>query len=78
MVINEEQRPPGDHTRRFNAPIGDEIGILMPNEPIHSRDIVLQHRDGQLQHVSELHRSYDALQYPLLFPHGTDGYNIYL
>ena len=50
----------------------------MPNEPIHNRDIVLHHMDGQLQHVSELHRSYDALKYPLLFPHGTDGYNIYL
>ena len=50
----------------------------MPNEPIHNRDIVLHRRDGQLQHVSELHRFYDALQYPLLFPLGTDGYNIYL
>ena len=78
VVINEERRPPGDHARRFNAPINDEIGILMPNELTHNRDIVLQYRNGQLQHVSELHRSYDALQYPLLFPHGTDGYNIYL
>jgi len=78
VVINEERRPPGDHARRFNVPISDEIGILMPNELTHNRDIVLQYRDGQLQHVSELHRSYDALQYPLLFPHGTDGYHINL
>ena len=69
VVINEEQRPLGDHARRFNVPISDEIGILMPNELIHNQDIVLKYRDGQLQHVSDLHRSYDALQYPLLYPH---------
>ena len=78
VVINEERRPPGDHARRLNAPISNEIGILMPNELTHNWGIVLQYRNGQLQHVSELHRSYDALQYPLPFPHGTDGYNIYL
>jgi len=33
-------------------------------------------RDGQLQRVFELHRSYDPLQYPLLFPYGNDGYFI--
>ena len=54
------------------------IGILMPNELTHNRAIVLQCRDRKLQHVSELHRSYDVLQYPLLFLHVTDGYHIYL
>ena len=78
VVINEEKRPPGEHVRRFNALIYDEIGILMPNQPANNHDIVLHHRDGQLQHVSELYRAYDALQYPLLFPHGSDGYHIYL
>ena len=78
VVINKERSPPGDRARQFNAPISDEIGILMPNELTHNRDVVLQYRPGQLQHVFDFHRSYDALQYPLLFPHGTDGYHIYL
>ena len=51
---------------------------LMPNEPQETRDIVLHQRDGALQRISELHPAYDALQYPILFPHGTDGYSIYL
>ena len=56
VVINEERRLPGDHARRFNVPISDEIGILMPNELTHNWDTVLQYRDGQLQHVTKLHR----------------------
>lgn len=33
-------------------------------------------RDNTLKRVSEIHRSYDALQYPLIFSHGEDGYSI--
>jgi len=52
--------------------------MLMPNENAHNRDIVLDYRDGSLQHISELHRGYDPLQYPLIFSHGTDGWHINL
>uniref|UniRef100_A0A6P4EN22 Uncharacterized protein LOC108043706 n=1 Tax=Drosophila rhopaloa TaxID=1041015 RepID=A0A6P4EN22_DRORH len=31
--------------------------------------------DGRLQRVYETHRSYDALQYPLMFCRGEDGYH---
>lgn len=40
------------------------------------RDIVLNARDGRLQRVSEIPKSYDPLQYPVLFPFGNDGYCI--
>lgn len=40
------------------------------------RDIVLHTRGNALKRISETHRSYDALQYPLLFPCGDDGYSI--
>ena len=43
-----------------------------------ARDIILQYRDGGLQHILELHRGYDPLQYPLLFPNGTDGWHVNL
>ena len=43
----------------------------MPNDATNNRDIVLHYRDGGLKRISELHRSYDPLQYPLLFPNGT-------
>ena len=38
------------------------------------RDIVLQKRTGILQRVADTHRSYDALQYPIIFWQGEDGY----
>ena len=56
----------------------DEIGVLMPNDATSNRDIVLHYRDGGLKHISELHRGYDPMQYPLLFPDGTDGWHVNL
>ncbi|KAL4090448.1 hypothetical protein QTP88_025283 [Uroleucon formosanum] len=41
-----------------------------------NRDIVFQSHDNKLQRTSEIHRSYDALQYPLMFCHGENGYSI--
>ena len=78
IVINETKRPSGEHSRRYNNPLGDEIGVLMPNDATNNRDIVLHYRDGGLKHISELHRSYDPMQYPLLFPDGTDGWHVNL
>ena len=46
--------------------------------PIIATYVVLHYRDGHLDKVSELHHAHDALQCPLLFPYGTDGYHIYL
>ena len=50
----------------------------MDNEPTEPRDIVLRLRDGTLKKISELHASYDALQYPIVLPYGRDGYSIHL
>ena len=73
IAINETKRPSGEHSRRYNRPLSDDIAVLMPNDATSNRDIILHFRDGGLQHISELHRGYDPLQYPLLFPNGTDG-----
>ena len=78
IVINETKRPSGEHSRRYNRPLSDEIGVLMPNDATNNRDIVLHYRDGGLKHISELHRCYDPMQYPLLFPDGTDGWHVNL
>ncbi|GJT29014.1 DNA helicase PIF1, ATP-dependent [Tanacetum coccineum] len=40
----------------------------------HKRDIILKREGGDLKQISELHPSYLALQYPLLFPYAQDGY----
>ncbi|XP_039969003.1 uncharacterized protein LOC120780825 [Bactrocera tryoni] len=76
IVIRADKMPMGQHARRFNAPTIDEVAIVIVCEQFESRDIVLHRRNEQLQRVSELHRSYDALQYPILFWRGDDGYHI--
>lgn len=76
IVIRADKTPLGEHARRFNAPTIAEVAIVIVGDQFQSRDIVLHRRNDQLQRVSELHRSYDALQYPLLHWQGDDGYHI--
>lgn len=40
------------------------------------RDIILERQSGRLKRISEFHPSYLALQYPLLFPYGEDGFRL--
>ncbi|UYV71164.1 hypothetical protein LAZ67_8001969 [Cordylochernes scorpioides] len=42
------------------------------------RDIVLYKRGSGVQRINEFHRSYDALQYPLVFWNGQDGYHFHI
>jgi len=62
-VINETKRPTGEHPRRYDGPLSNEIGVLMPNESVNNRDIVLHYRDGDggLHRILELRRGYDPL-----------------
>lgn len=78
IVINEAARPPGSHERTYNAPALKEVAILMPNNPVGQRDIVLHTRNDRLQRISELHKAYDCLQYPILLPFGNDCWNLML
>lgn len=76
IVIRADKRPYGEHERRFNAPTFNEVAVVIVGENLGSRDIIIRRRDGSnLQRISETHRSYDALQYPLIFPRGEDGYH---
>ena len=76
IIIRADKRPIGAHARQFNAPTINEVAVVIVGENVESRDIVLKRRDGgQLQRVYETHRSYDALQYPLMFCRGEDGYH---
>lgn len=78
LTIKADRRPAGEHPRRFNAPTTNEVAAILVGEEHGRRDIILQHRDNQPFFISETHRSYDCLQYPLLFPYGEDGYNFEL
>ena len=75
VVIRADKRAPGEHERRFNAPQINEVAIIMSEQEFNQRDIIIQRRSNSLQRISETHRSYDALQYPLIFWEGEDGYH---
>jgi hypothetical protein len=66
VVIGADKTPTGEHRHRFNAPTL-EIAIVMFGNDFRTHDIVLQKRNNTPKRVAETHRSYNALQYPLIF-----------
>ncbi|XP_022031084.1 uncharacterized protein LOC110932031 [Helianthus annuus] len=65
--------------RTYNLPTTSEVAALVVGDidkAIDHHDIVVETQSGMLQRISELHPSYLALQYPLLFPYGDDGYRV--
>ena len=73
--IEADRRPAGEHARRYNAPEANEMAAIIVDQEKQKRDIVIQRRNSILQRVSETHRSYDALQYPIIYWDGADGYH---
>uniref|UniRef100_A0A0D3E6N4 Helitron helicase-like domain-containing protein n=1 Tax=Brassica oleracea var. oleracea TaxID=109376 RepID=A0A0D3E6N4_BRAOL len=62
--------------RTYNTPTASEVAALIPGDfslDMDRRDIVLQQNSGKLLRINEIHASYLALQYPLLFTYGEDG-----
>ncbi|GIY33960.1 hypothetical protein CDAR_571401 [Caerostris darwini] len=76
IVISADKTPSGEHAGRFNAPTVEEVAIIMVGDPVDNRAIKITRRDSTVHVISDLHRSYDALQYPLIFWQGQDGYHI--
>ncbi|KAL4153788.1 hypothetical protein QTP88_001621 [Uroleucon formosanum] len=75
IEIGADKTPAGQHARRFNAPTIDEVAIVVVGENLESRNIVLHRQNDRLQRIKETRRSYDALQYPIIFWQGEDGYD---
>ena len=85
IAFHADHRPAGEHQGRFNLPSVSEVAILMPNDArannkrIVCSTYIQQVGDGGaaiLKYFDDTHRSYDPLQYPLIFPQGTDGWNL--
>ncbi|XP_022003411.1 uncharacterized protein LOC110900859 [Helianthus annuus] len=65
--------------RVHNLPTASEIAALIHGDfdgAFDKRDIVVRKKSGGLQRINELHPSYLALQYPLIFPYAEDGYRV--
>ncbi|XP_046868824.1 uncharacterized protein LOC124461341 [Drosophila willistoni] len=78
IFINPDRTPAGGHIRRFNAPVVDDVVGIMVGDHTATRQIVIRRRNNSLQSIPDTHRLYDALQYPLIFWKGQDGYCINL
>ncbi|GFW08930.1 ATP-dependent DNA helicase [Trichonephila clavipes] len=66
IVINLDKTPAGEHIRRFNAPVVDDVAGILVGDRTATREIVIR-RNNNLEFIADTHRSYDALQYPLMF-----------
>ena len=74
LILRGDRAPPEQHVERHNAPTSDsDMAVVIAN--LQTANKKRDTRDGNLSHVSEMHRSYDALQYPLLFWYGSNGYH---
>ncbi|XP_054745485.1 uncharacterized protein LOC129249840 [Anastrepha obliqua] len=71
-----------DIAQKFNNHnwLGKRAILAAQNKDVEDLNATIQNflpgQNEQLQRVSELHRSYDALQYPILHWKGDDGYHI--
>ena len=83
IEIHSTERPAdGHHQGRFHRPTAPEISLLLPNEiPQNAKRTIIcsmrqQSRQYNLREFQDYHRSYDPLQYPLLFPYSKDGWHM--
>ncbi|ONM56846.1 putative replication protein [Zea mays] len=67
------------HDAQYDLPANGELAAVIVGDCLPSQykyDVLVHARDGGLKHISCLHPSYMALQYPLLFPYGDHGYHL--
>ena len=67
------------HKGTTNAPTCNEVAVLLTNQKAGHRDIVLQRRSdnpNDLTLIDSGHAKYDSLQYPLILPFGSDGFDL--
>lgn len=68
-----------ENTSQYNPPSCSEIAGLIVGDlgcADRHRDIVVEHKTQGLKRISDLHPSFMAMQYPILFPYGEDGFRV--
>jgi hypothetical protein len=63
--------------RPHDMPSATEVAALIVNDSEvnrKGRDVIVQYKDMRPRRISENHPKFMAMQYPLLFPNGEDGY----
>lgn len=62
---------------QYEQPSCSEVAGLISTNPDRverSRDLIVEYKNGKLQRITHTSPSLMALQYPLLFPYGEDGF----
>ncbi|GFW05988.1 helitron_like_N domain-containing protein [Trichonephila clavipes] len=78
QVKQEQSSFSGEHSRFFNEPTTSEVAVIAARDQHGKRYFILKTRISSVQKVAEMHRSYDALQYSLIFWQVEDGYHFQL
>ena len=66
------------HGDIYSAPVASEVvGLIVGDigQTDVGRDIIIEDRSSRLQRINEQHCKFMAMQYPILFPYGEDGYH---
>ncbi|XP_050908754.1 uncharacterized protein LOC127122459 [Lathyrus oleraceus] len=70
---------PSNH-HQYNLPIAEQVATIIvgcdADSMEYGRDINVIRHDGNLKKVQETKGYYDPLQYPILFPFGTHGWDV--
>ncbi|GBO09070.1 hypothetical protein AVEN_62586-1 [Araneus ventricosus] len=73
LKIRADKTPVAEHERLFYAPTVNEVTIVMVEDESDRREMIIQKRGEGLESITKTHRSYDSLQYPIIFCQGEDG-----
>ena len=68
-----------NHSSQYNLPTASKVaGLIMGDfDPNNGYcDIIVEDRDNGLRRISEIHPNFMAMQYPLHFSYGEDGFSL--
>jgi len=66
------------HGDIYSFPVASEVVGLVVGDIGHTdvgRDLIIEDRSSSLQQIDERHHKFMAMQYPILFPYGEDGFH---
>ncbi|XP_077251766.1 uncharacterized protein LOC143890990 [Tasmannia lanceolata] len=69
----------GKDVRQYNMPTTSEVAAVIVGDLSKTnveRDVIVEHISDGLQCISDLNPSFMAMEYPILFPYGEDGYHL--
>lgn len=55
IIIKPDKAPLGEHSRRFNAPTVNEVGIVMVGDVFERRSIKIQRRNNVCEIINDLY-----------------------